>query len=219
MSAIMMVVNTQNSYGSKVISITGPATGNSTSWTSNTVFLPYPNASGTTTSDYAGSTDNPVWQLFFAWVNLKIVSGATYGALPYASGTNSIVPYYSISSSQGTIGNFSSAASFGTAAGGSYSAGVFKTGTTNTTINISANTYFVLGINDGPYYQTYKTASQNQTAYISGSPIVTAINKAWISPWPSGPTSGLPSQLGGPTSGYTEIDGYMWLTEWQMQTA
>ena len=57
--------------------------------------------------------------------------------------------------------------------------------------------YFLIGVVGGPFYRTEKLLAANRTAWISGTPYVTVFNTYYRGAWPTGPTSGIPTDLGG----------------------
>lgn len=187
-----------------------PSVGTAVAWTQGTYFDSYTSQSGVTTSDLS-PTNNMCWQLFYAWKDVTIGTGAVgLGVNTYANGTNSIQYWRSTSSATSASGSFPSATQIGSSAGNfSYSAGGFNEVTPSASSTITAGKYFLIGTVNGPYYRTFKTLAANRTAQVSGVSYVTALNRIWYGPWPSGPTSGIPNQIGGPTSGYTEYNGYV----------
>jgi hypothetical protein len=202
---------------------TGPDQGTLVPYTSGTYFNSWTSQSGVTTSDFptantAGSsstynTNNLVWQLLYAWQNITIpAQNPQFGAATTVGGSNSMTLRYSLSSADFTIGSFGADVQIGANVTGSYTAGSFFVGQTTSARSIPANRYFLLGITSGPFYRSFKTLSASRTATISGNPVVTVINKFWWPGWPTGPTSGVPTQLGGATGGYTEQTGYVPVT-------
>jgi hypothetical protein len=202
---------------------TGPESGTLVPYTSGTYFDSWTSQSGVTTSDFptantAGAsssynTNNLSWQLLYAWQAITIpLQSPQYGVATTVAGSNSATLRYSLSSADYTIGGFGADTQIGTNISGSYTAGGFFTGQATSTRSIPANRYFLLGITGGPFYRSFKILSANRTATIGGSPVFTVINKFWWPGWPTGPTSGIPTQLGGATAGYTEQTGYVPVT-------
>ena len=194
--------------------------GTQVAWSSNTYFDSWTSQSGVTTTD-AGSldTNNLVWQMFYAHValTLRSSSGTRYGINPRLNGTNTISCRAAISSVANTIGSFAADTQYGTGSG-AYTSGVLREFAFTSTLNIPADRYFLLGIVSGPFYRCFKTLAANRTATIGGSNIVTVFNKFWHGAWPSGPTTGIPTQLGGAAT-FTEISGYMPVTSFKFETA
>ena len=192
----------------------GPDQGTTVPWTSGTYFNSWTSQSGVTTSDIASyNTNNLVWQLLYAWQAITIpVLNPAWGIATTANGSNASNLRYSLSSVDDTIGSFGADAQIGANVLGSYTAGGFFEGRVTSSRSISANRYFLLGITGGPFYRSFKTLAANRTATIGGNPVFTVINRFWWPGWPTGPTTGVPTQLGGSTSGYTEQSGYMPVT-------
>lgn len=202
--------------------LSGPAQGTLVPWTSGTYFDSWTSQSGVTTTDLptantAGSsstynTNNLVWQMFYAWqaISIPIVS-PFFGVNTTVSNTNTVSLRFSSSTTDYVAGNFVADVAIG-GMSGSYTAGGLMTGPVTTAKSIPANRYFLLGITSGPFYKSFKALAGNRTATIGGNPVVTAINTIWWPGWPSGPTSGIPTQLGGATAGYTELSGYIPVT-------
>ncbi len=192
--------------------------GTEVSWTSGTYFDSWTQQSGVTTTDIASyNTNNLVWQLFYAHKSVRISTGTNrVGIVPYQGGTNTITLRAAVSSTNNTTGSFTGEAQYGTTSG-SYTAGALREFGTTTTLTIPANRYFILGITSGPFYRTFKTLAANRTAVANGEAVVTVINKFWWPGWPSGPTTGIPTQLGGATSGYTERSGFVPVTSFKFE--
>lgn len=161
-----------------------------------------------TTTD-AFPTNNGCFQLYYAHQNLSISSGTSKIALnPYTSGTNTWSWVYAISNSTDTIGDWGSSNPLTSSRSGSYISGVLSYSNITSTVNIPANTYFLIGNSGGPYFRTVKLLAESRTAFVSGNPYVTAINKVCLGNWPSGGTTAVPTQFGGLGTGYTLFDGY-----------
>lgn len=207
---------------------TGPDRGTDVPWTNLSYFNSWTSQSGVTTSDFptantAGlsssyNTNNLVWQLMYAWQAITIpVLSLGWGVATTVSGTNSSNLRYSLSSVNYTIGSFGADTLIGVNTSSSYTAGGFFNGQVSSARSIPANRYFLLGITAGPFYRSFKALAANRTATISGNPVVTVINKFWWPGWPSGATSGIPTQLGGSAGGYTEQTGYVPVTSFIFQ--
>lgn len=193
------------------IAVNTPSVGTAVEWTSGTYFDAYSSQSGITTTDLT-PTNNMCWQLFFAWKPLSINTGATnVGLNTYRFGSNSWTWYASVSSSDYTIGSFPVQSAFTSNLSFSYTTGGFFEHTPTTKVTIPANRYFMIGTQGGPYYKTFKSLAENRTAQISGVNYVTAINRVLFSNWSGGPSNGIPTQVGGATSGFTDNTGYMHL--------
>jgi hypothetical protein len=192
--------------------------GTEVAWTSGTYFDSWTSRSGVTTTDIASyDTNNLVWQLFYAHKAIRISVGSNrVGINPRLNGTNTITLRAAVSSANNTIGSFTGENSYGST-GGSYQSGVLREFATTTLLSIPANRYFLLGIVNGPFYRTFKTLATNRTAVVSNEAVVTVVNKFWWPGWPSGPTTGIPTQLGGSTAGYTERSGFVPVTSFKFE--
>jgi len=173
-----------------------------------------------TTEDAPGTpyTNNLCWQMFYSHVALKISATTQRAGVATAiNGTNTIRIRAAIASANNTQTGFTSEAQYASASF-SYTAGGFNQLTFTSQLNIPANRYFLLGVVAGPYYRTFKTLTANRTAVIGGTTAaVTAINKTWWGAWPSGPTTGIPTQLGG-SSTFTEWSNIIPVTSYKFET-
>lgn len=194
------------------------ALGTEVAWTSGTYFDSWTQQAGVTTTDIANyNTNNLVWQLFYAHKSVRISSGTNkVGVNPYLNGSNTITLRAAVSSANNTVGSFTGEAQYGSTSG-SYTGGVLREFNTTTTLTIPANRYFVLGIVSGPFYRTFKTLAANRTAVTNNEAVVTVLNKFWWPGWPSGATTGIPTQLGGSAGGYTERSGFATMTSFKFE--
>jgi hypothetical protein len=193
--------------------------GTSVSWTSDTYFDSWSSQTATD-SDLAitggpnltgtgYNTNQLVWQLFYAHQAVQLtVASNKWGFVPYLGGTNTISLRASISTVNDTLGNFAADTVVSTAGSVSYTADVLNQRAINTLFSVSANKYFLLGMVGGPFYRMFKTLSSNRTATVGGNPVVTVINKFYWGRWTDGPTTGIPTQLGGAAT-FTEVTGYV----------
>lgn len=165
-------------------------------WTDDTYFDSFTTQSVTTTDGI--NTNNLCWQLYYSHQALTIPADGTsrLGVSTYLSGSNTITWRYSISQSDDTLGNFAADQQFATASF-SYTAGGFNEQNADSAVSIPANRYFLLGVVNGPFYRSSKLLADNRTAYIGATPYVTVFNTFYEGAWPGGPTSGIPTQLGG----------------------
>lgn len=194
--------------------------GTQVAWTSGTYFDSWTSQSGVTTEDAPGTpwTNNLCWQMFYSHVALK-VSATTQraGVATAINGSNTIRIRAAIASANNTQSGFASEAQYASQSF-SYTAGGFNQLTFTSQLNIPANRYFLLGVVAGPFYRTFKTLAANRTAVIGGTTAaVTAINKTWWGGWPSGPTTGIPTQLGGFAS-FTEWSNIVPVTSFKFET-
>lgn len=184
--------------------------GTAVAWTSATYFDSFTSQSGITTSNLS-PTNSMCWQIYYAHKAMTIAAAAnSIGLNTYLNGSNSWTWYTSVSTVNDNSGSFPSESSFATTGGVvGYTAGGFSQQTVSSLVTIPANRYFLIGHVAGPYYRTFRTLAANRTAQISGVSHVTAFNRVFYGPHGSGPTSGIPSQLGGARTGYTEYNGYV----------
>ena len=187
----------------------GPATGTSVAWTNDTYFDMYTSQSGVMTSDKA-DTNNLIWQMYYSNAPLSIPadSALRVGLNTYANGTNSWTWRIAISTVNDTIGSFGTDTQFASGSY-SYSAGGFYQSAVTTAVTIPANRYFLIGVTGGPYYRSFKALGANRSAQIGGATYVTAINTMYYSTHGTGPTSGIPIELGGSTVGFTTYSGFV----------
>jgi hypothetical protein len=194
--------------------------GTQVSWTSGTYFDSWTSQSGVTTEDAPGTpyTNNLCWQMFYSHVALKISATTQRAGVATAiNGTNTIRIRAAIASANNTQTGFTSEAQYASQSF-SYTAGGFNQLTFTSQLNIPANRYFLLGVVSGPFYRTFKTLAANRTAVVGGTTAaVTAINKTWWGAWPSGPTTGIPTQLGG-SSTFTEWSNIIPVTSYKFET-
>ena len=182
----------------------GPTVSTTVSYTTGTFFNAYSSQSGVSSTD-AFNTNNGCWQLYYSHQAISINIGTNnIGLNPHTSGSNSWTWYISVSSVDNTIGSFPAASAITGLWSSSYTGGTLTTSSINTTTNIPANRYFIVGNHGGPFYRTIKSLASNRTAQVSGSNYVTAINRVFLGNWPSGGTTLVPTQLGGSGTGYTE---------------
>lgn len=171
--------------------------GTTVTWTDNTYFDSFTSQSGVTTTD-GTDTNNLCWQLYYAHQALTIPADAVnrLGINTWRSGSNVINWRYAISTVDETLGSFAADAQFANQSF-SYTAGGFNEQAADSSVTIPANRYFLIGVVGGPYYRATKLLASNRTAYIGGTPYVTVFNTFYQSGWPSGPTTGIPTDLGG----------------------
>lgn len=185
-----------------------PEVGTAVAWQVGTYFDSFSSQSGVTTNDLA-NTNNMCWQLYYAWKDLTISAAANTTAINTAiNGTNTVTFVRSVGNVPNAARYFPAATTISSAST-SYVAGGFNQYTTTVSTTIKAGQYFLIGVTSGPFYRSFKTLAANRTAQVAGESYVTAINTVWHGGWPSGPTAGVPTQLGGTTAGYTQYDGYV----------
>lgn len=196
-------------------------------WTSNTFFDAWSSQTATD-SDLAitgppgitgYNTNNLVWQPFYAHVSVELtVAGSKWGFVPYQGGTNTISLRGAFSSADDTFGSFNADSVISTGTTVNYTADVLNQRPINTRFTVPAKRYFLLGLVSGPFYRTFKSLAANRTAQVGGSPIVTGINHFYWGGWPTGPTTGIPTQLGGSAT-FTKVDGYVPVLSFKFTTA
>lgn len=174
-----------------------PFNGTVVAWTDNTYFDSYTSQSGVTTTD-GTNTNNLCWQLYYAHQAVTIPADAVnrVGIGTTNNGSNTISWRVSISTVNDTLGSFAADTQFATQSF-SYSTGGFNQQSADTAVSIPANRYFLIGVVNGPFYRATKLLANSRTAYIGSTPYVTVFNTFYQSAWPSGPTTGIPIDLGG----------------------
>jgi len=180
--------------------------GRQVAWTSNTYFYTA-NSSTLTGSDFQYNTNNMVWQVFYAHKQIRLFTGANrWGPIPHSSGSNTIALYQASSTATNTKSSFNSNVDVAISAGisASYSANTLYEAATNRAVTIPANRYFLLGITGGPFYKSYLRTANNITAVTAGEAVVTVLNEVYVGPWPTGPSRGIPTLLGGNTASYVK---------------
>lgn len=183
--------------------------GTEVAWTPGTYFDSWTSQSGVTTEDLPGTpwTNRLCWQMYYAHVGVKITATTNrFGVATAINGSNTIQVRGAVSSANNTVGSFTGEAQYANRSF-TYTAGGFNELPFLSQFNVPANRYFLLGVTAGPFYRTFKSLAANRTAVSGGSAIVTAINTVWWGAWPSGPSTGIPTQLGG-VSTFTEYSGY-----------
>jgi len=187
-----------------------PTQGNVTSWTDSTFANIAGNGSGYLSSSLS-ATNQMCWQLFYAERTVIIPAQANgLGLSVYAGDSNSWTWWITVGAIPGINNFYSNPAQIGSgtcSASTTGLAGAFVPSTTTVSTTIPAGSYFMIGVTGGPYYRTFQNATQNNTFTINGVPYVTALNTVYYSPYPSGPTAGVPTQVGGTTAGYTTYTG------------
>jgi hypothetical protein len=186
-----------------------PATGSSVAWTSDTYFNTYSQQSGFSSSDQS-PTNTLVWQLFYAKAPLSLPTDGTNRVAwsGYQNGSAEIMSFrVAISSLDNTVGSFTSEYGFSGVYWSSYTAGALKEQGAGTALIIPANRYFMIGTT-GITYRAVKTMSSNRSAQIGGLNYFTAINTIYYGANSTGPTSGIPTALGGTASGFTTLTGF-----------
>lgn len=180
------------------------------SWSSQTATdsdLAITGGPGTTSAGY--NTNNLCWQVFYAHVSVELtVASNKWGFVPYQGGTNGISLRQSVSSVDDTLGSFAADGVISTSTTITYTADTLNQRPINTKLTVPAKRYFLLGLVNGPFYRMFKSLASNRTATISGSPVVTVLNRFYWGAWTSGPTSGIPTQLGGSAT-FTLVTGYV----------
>ena len=177
--------------------------GTSVTWTANTMFDTWTSSSSTTTD--GTNNVNQVWQMFYAHKPLRITSGKSGTRIgTYQSGSNSWTWAYAVSGTNNSQSNFGAVSNITSLISASYVSGGTYTGNFNTTINIPAFRYFIIGRVTGPFYYASRTLASNRTASIGGVPYFTVINKLWKGGASSTPLT-LPTQLGGTSGTWTEV--------------
>lgn len=198
MAGIMMATIAHRRVSNSPAPGPDPFNGTVVAWTDNTYFDSYTSQSGVTTSD-GTYTNNLCWQLYYAHQALTIPAGDgvnRLGICTTINGSNTISWRISVSTANDTLGSFAADTQFATQSF-TYSAGGFNQQTAATAVSIPANRYFLIGVTNGPYYRATKLLANSRTAYVGSTPYVTVFNTFYQGGWPSGPTTGIPTDLGG----------------------
>ena len=177
----------------------------------------YFNSSNTydTTSDLGTEYDTfaMVIVMYYAWVDFRL------GVSPI--GQRSYATYTGLSNVRTAVSNQKTDQVWPLGFGLRNST-ISRTFTTTTSISIDdgdtfgANKFFLVGMS-GPRYRVFKQQDTNRTAFYpdiqaqGGTPQITLINKMWHSPNESSDPfgNGIPVQLGGTSTDFTEISGYV----------
>ena len=199
--------------------------GTTVNWTSNTwLYLAEGQANVRSSPfDFGFDTNNMVWQLFYAHRSIRLPvssgpvtasgGGARWSSIVRQSGSNSPQLYGAIAGADANLTDFKS--NTDTALSGilsiAYLANTLWQGNVTTQFTVPANRFFLLGFVGGPFYRNYKRTANNYTAVNAGNAIVTVINRAYTAGWPSGPVRGIPTNLSGNVSGYTTLNGNIFL--------
>lgn len=203
--------------------------GSEVSWTNDTYFDTWTSQTSATsdlpTTGLPGSnnqgwrSNNLLWVPFYAHQALTLAADATnrWGYVSLVTGTNSVALRYAVSTQDNTLGSFAADAIAATAVTNSYTAATLFQRTITTAVSVPANRYFLLGIVGGPFSKVFKELSTNRTAYTGGSPVVTVLNRFYWGGWTTGPTTGIPTQLGGDTT-FTEKLDYVPLLSFKFGT-
>ena len=197
-----------NLFKKTVASSSGPV-GTIVSYTLGSYFDAYTSQSGVTTTDGI-NTNNGCWQLYYAFRQITINTGASQiGLNTYNSGSNSWSWFISVSSINDTIGSFPNITTIANSTSFTYAAGGFNQHTIATGVTIPANRYFLIGNTGGPFYRTIKSLASSRTAQVSGTNYFTVVNRVCLGNWPTGGTTTVPTQFGGSGTGYTEYSSHV----------
>lgn len=189
------------------------------SWTSQTSAssdLATSGGPGLTSAGY--STNQLVWQLFFAHVSVELtVASNKWGYVSFQGGSNSVGLRGTISTEDNTLGSFAADTNISTILSDSYTAGELKEKSISTLFTVPANRYFMLGVVGGPFYRIFKSLYYPRVAQIGGSSVISVINKFYWGRWTDGPTTGIPTQLGGAAT-FTEVSNAVPMTSFKFTT-
>lgn len=187
--------------------VTG-GTGTLVSYTTNTYLDAFSSQSGVLSTD-AFNSNNGCWQLYYAHSAVTINQGNNrIGLNSYQAGSNSWTWYIAVSNSSNVIGDWSTVSGLTSSQSFSYTSGGFNQSNLNQrTVQIPANTYFLIANSGGPFYRTIKTLASNRTAQVGGVNYITVCNKVALGNWPTGGTTTVPTQFGGSGTNYTFYSG------------
>lgn len=189
-------------------------------WTSNTYMNMGLGLQTIQGSDYTNDTNNMLWLVFYAHQQVRLPVGSNrFGAMSRISGSNTFDYYGAISSAENTKSNFSSNVDIliGDNNSSNYTANVIFQTPVTTAFIVPAKRYFLIGITGGPYYKNYRKTANNYTVVSGGNAIITALNEYYYPGWPSGPTRGIPTLLGGNTAGYTKVTGNLHVASYKFE--
>lgn len=211
------------------VDLPGPLTGTEVAWTTNTYWNTWTSQTSSTTdlsvtsggpntTNTGYSSNNLAWCLFYAHKSIRLAADATnrWGYVPFNTGSNSVSLRYAVSSATDTLGSFGSDTEIAIASSNSYAAATLFQRTVNTTVTIPAGRYFLLGISGGPFRKVFRSLANNRTATVAGEPVVTTINKFYWGGWTTGPTTGVPTQLGGAAT-FLEVSDYVPLLSFKFE--
>lgn len=196
--------------------------GTEVSWSSNTYFDTWTSQTSSTSDlGFTGGpntvgtgygSNNLAWCLFYAHKSVRLSADSVnrWGYVPFNTGSNSVSLRYAVSTVDNTLGSFGSDTQIASAVSNNYTAATLFPRTITTTTTIPANRYFLLGINGGPFRKVFRSLASNRTAIVNNEPVVTTLNRFYWGGWVNGPTSGIPTQLGG-SSTFTEVSGHVFL--------
>lgn len=195
--------------------------GTQVEWASNTYFyLANTTTVGISGPDHQYDTNNMMYQLFYAHRSIRLPVGSNrWGFTPRSSGSNTVRLLAIVAANTNNRTNWApnTETTITSATSWNYVANTFQQERITTQITIPANRYFLIGQDGGPYYKNYRRTANNITAVSGGNAIVTAINEVYVGPWPSGPNSGVPNQLGGPTASYIKFSGNLAYTGFKFE--
>lgn len=187
-----------------------------TSQTSTTSDLATSGGPGLTSAGY--STNQLVWQVFFAHVSVQLtVASNKWGYVSWQGGSNSVGLRATISNTDNTFGDFATDTNIATILSDNYSAATLKEKNITTLFTVPANRYFMLGVVGGPFYRIFKTLKNDRVAQINGTSIVSVIPKIYWGRWSDGPLTGVPTQVGGSAT-FIEVNNAVPLTSFKFTT-
>lgn len=216
--------------------IVGPVSGDSNlelgsqvSWSSNTYFDTWTSqTSATSDLGFTGGpntvntgygSNNLAWCLFYAHKSVRLSADSVnrWGYVPFTTNSNSVSLRYAVSTVNNTVGSFASDTEISAGVLNNYTAAALFQRTIGTTTTIPANRYFLLGLSGGPFRKTFRSLGSNRTAVVNNEAVVSVLNKFYWGGWTTGPTTGIPTQLGGAAT-FTEVSGYVPLFSFRFVT-
>jgi len=194
--------------------------GNATYWVSN-VFSYIAHGQANVKSDSLGqdfsyNANTIVWQLFYAHrpVVLKPNSGKDFrwSLIAPDSGSNPTTLYGVISTRENFIGAFNSNVEtlIGSTRTQQYSANTLFQGNVNTRFSVPAKRYFMLGFSGGPLSKNFKRTSNTYTVAVNTGDlakrtVLSVLPNVYVGSNVTGPLRGVPTQVGGNTSNYIQL--------------
>ena len=191
-------------------------------WTSNTYMHVGLGVQSLQGNDWQMDTLYAPYQLFYAHQAIRLPVGSNrWGVIARQSGTNASDLWGAVSSIENARTNFSSNVELvigdnvGTI---NYSANTLYESAITTAFVVPAKRYFLLAVVGGPFYRNYRKSANNFTIVSNGNAIVTAVNEFYWPGWLTNPVQrGIPSQLGGNTSGYIRTTGNLTVASYKFE--
>jgi hypothetical protein len=197
------------------------ALGTQVAWTSNTYFYTAGASTiGISGGDHQYDTNNMVWQVFYAHQEIRLPVGSNrWGPISRTGGANAVELQGIVAPNTNNKTNWAPNVEtrVRNTVSINYAPNVLNENSITTQITIPANRYFLLGISNGPFYKNYRKTANNITAVNGGNPVFTVLNEVYVGPWPTGPLSGIPNQLGGNAASYFKFAGNLYYSAFKFE--